>query len=78
MRKTSWVGRKGPRRMSSSSMTMDLLCAEPLVLLSPHAQRIWGLYFVYNRWEDIQKLSEVAFGPSRLASFASLTDIALG
>jgi hypothetical protein len=60
------------------STTMGLLCAEPLVLLSPHAQRIGGLNFVYNRWEDIQKPSEVASGPSRLASFTSLTDLALG
>ena len=43
--------------------TMDCFRPENLALLSPHAQRIGDIFFVYNYWADVQKLSEVASGP---------------
>jgi hypothetical protein len=48
---------------SRDSTTSDPVRAETLALLSPHAQRIGKLDFIYNHWTDVQEFSNVVSGP---------------
>ena len=41
-------------------------------LLLPHTKQIGSLYFVYNRWPDIQRFSEVTSGPFPLLHTLSI------